>query len=640
MRALKLICLILLFASQVQAGEVPPSPIAKTALAIATGKSPMAAVTFTLPPHWHIYWQNPGDSGIAPSFQWGLPKGVVAGAIQWPTPKRFAMGDIINYGYADTVTLLVPLTGATAAKGEATLHASWLVCEEICIPEKATLTASIPSEGAEVVVNAARDRLPVPLNGTARYDANDQRVIFEIRTNQVMEADAQFFPITDGIIANDGNASLTQTDGVVQFTLPRTQGELPATFDAVIRSGDAGFSIRAQRSPTPLILNEAPSLWLMLGFALLGGLLLNLMPCVLPILSLKAIALVKKAAAHPRDARLQGVGYTLGVVIGFLAIAGIGVAIKAAGLAAGWGFQLQQPVVVAGLVMLMVLVALNLLGRFEVPVLLGSARVETSGLRGSVLTGLLAVALATPCTTPFMAPALGATLVLPLLPSLLIFAGLGFGMALPFLLISFWPAALRALPKPGAWMARFKQWMALPVLATALWLLSVQFALNGITGVAITAVAVLLVTVLVSLPRIRWILVIGAIAAGLALQPAKEQHATTPLAFEAYSQTQLEALRAQGTPVFVNATADWCITCKFNERAALKTERVQSYFKEHKVVYMVADWTRGDAAITEHLARFQRNGVPLYVYYPPNKEPVVLPQLLTPATILDTLSQP
>ncbi|MBX9726436.1 MAG: thioredoxin family protein, partial [Rickettsiales bacterium] len=341
-----------------------------------------------------------------------------------------------------------------------------------------------------------------------------------------------------------------------------------------------------------------PSLLLALALAFIGGIILNIMPCVLPILALKALSLSKKAEASRLSAAKQGISFTAGVIVSFLAIAGLMLTLKASGSAIGWGFQLQNPMFVGALALIMFLVAANLFGLFELPVLFGARAtgVDESKASGSFLTGVLSVLVATPCSAPFMATAIGATLSMPTAQALLVFAMLGFGMAAPFLLISLWPAARRLLPKPGAWMHRFKQLLALPMLATALWL----------------------VFVLVQL-----------------LQPvsfkASDGH-------EAYSPVRLEQLRSEGKPVLVDATAAWCLSCKVNERVALKPAEMQQFFRDKNVTLMVADWTSYDATITAYLASFMRNGVPLYVYYPPHGEPVVLPQILTPTIVREAIN--
>lgn len=603
------------------ASDIPPSPIAKTQLqvhtpAVKAGEAITAAVTFTMPPHWHIYWQNPGDSGIPTRLAWTLPEGLTAGEIAWPAPERIDTDGLINYGYSNAVTLLVPLTPTKAGvTGEVKLKASWLICKEICIPESAELSAPLAENaGVAALEKATRAFIPTAFVGTATFAAapNNVTLALERDTPWVDATNVRFSPIDDGIAANNPSPKISITGNTLTLMFARgtaeaispwrgvlhyTQASKAVAVDVTANSGalvgtastDTGAKRDAPLASTPLLVS------LLLAFV--GGLILNIMPCVLPILALKALALSKKAQASRRDAALQGFSFTAGVIVSFLAIAGVMLTLKATGLAIGWGFQLQNPYFVGLLALVMLLVAANLLGKFELPVLFGARAtgIDESKLGGSFFTGVLAVLVATPCTAPFMATAIGATLSLPTTQALLVFAALGLGMASPFLIISLWPAARRLLPKPGAWMHRFKQLLALPMLATAIWLI--------------------------------WVLV-------QLLQPSTLE---TRTGYEAYSAARLEQLRAEGKPVLVDATADWCITCKLNERVALKPEHMQVFFREQNVTIMVADWTNADPAITAYLARFNRNGVPLYVFYPAAGEPVVLPQILTPSIVREAI---
>lgn len=615
-----LACLSLLvapLAHALEASEIPPSSIAKASLmvdapSVKTGEAVTAAVTFSLPPHWHIYWQNPGDSGIPTTFNWTLPEGLKAGEIAWPAPERFDTEGLINYGYSNEVTLLVPLSASTdGIKGEVKLKANWLVCKEICIPESAELSAPLAANATVAALEATtRAKLPQPFTGSATYAVNKDSA--HLTLTQAADwgslSQVRFSPVEDGIVANnpapsmkvDGkNLTLTFSRGTAE---PATQlhgvlhyhtGDKDIALDVTAAMGDAPAATASTLPPEASL-----TFGLTLLFAFLGGLILNVMPCVLPILALKALSLSKKAAASRRNAALQGISFTTGVIVSFVIIAGLMLALKATGAAIGWGFQLQNPYFVGFLALIMALVSANLFGLFELPVLFGARAtgVDDSKLSGSFFTGVLAVLVATPCSAPFMATAIGVTLSLPTIQALLVFVALGFGMAAPFLLISLWPAARRLLPKPGAWMHRFKQFLALPMLATALWLL--------------------------------WVLV-------QLVQPASaemmERH-------EAYSATRLAQLRAEGTPVLVDATADWCLTCKLNERVAIKPQSMQEFFREKNVTLMIADWTNNDPAITEYLASFGRNGVPLYVFYPAGGEPKVLPQLLTPSMVREAIA--
>lgn len=624
--------------ANVAVAQTPPSPIVTAKLLVDAplvkrGKPIAAAVQFTIPEHWHIYWANPGDSGLTTSLSWTLPEGLSAGNIEWPAPERLSQQGITNYGYSDAVTLPVALMPTRDdVVGEVRVKASWLACKDICVPESAELHAMLNGDaGAANAIATARAQVPQAFTGTATFDiAKDAVTLTITRDNPWGDvAEVTFFPLEDGIMANDPAGTSKTVGNELSFTLPRGASEPIATWHGVLalkqdskrlawnvmaqNNGKVAPSSTAGSTSSPAgkatrlsgssegALNAAPiapNFLLALALAFLGGLVLNIMPCVLPILALKALALAKKSQASRRVALRQGISYTTGVVVSFLLIAGAMLALKAGGAAIGWGFQLQNPIFVGFLALVMLAVSANLLGLFELPVLFGerATAIDDSSLRGSFFTGVLAVLVATPCTAPFMATAIGATLSMPTLQALSVFAALGLGMAFPFLLISLWPAARRLLPKPGAWMHRFKQILAVPMLATAAWLL---FVLSQL------------------------------------LMPAYHAGAA---GYEMYSANRLQQLRETQQPLLLDATAAWCLTCKVNEHAALKTADMQQFLKDHHVVIMIADWTSSDPEITKLLASFGRNGVPLYVYYPPMGEPKVLPQILTPAIVRDTIN--
>ncbi len=577
----------------------------------ASGSMGWVGVQFTIPPQWHIYWQNPGDSGIPTSFKWTLPEGVEAGPIQWPVPHAVDTSGIVNYGYDDHVLLQAPLhLTSTLGKADAGLKVDWLVCHDTCIPESASFHIALPQHNTAdaAKLQAARDAMPVAFPGKASFSMNPQEVQLSLVPNSAWDipAAAEFLPVEDGVIKNGGGVAVNKTDDGFSLTMPRGDTDAPASWHGLLRlrwhgKPDTVYTIEATPGMAPLLQHAptSPFLWLAL-LAFGGGLLLNFMPCVLPILSLKALALVKKADLSPRAARAQGLAYTFGVIASFVAIAGLMLALKASGEAVGWGFQLQSPIIVGVLFVLMLAVSLNMFGAFHLPPVLGHVMVSHDGLRGTFLTGALAVLVATPCTAPFMATAVGATLTLDAFSSLLIFASMGLGMASPFLLISLWPAARRLLPRPGKWMHRFRQVLAVPMLLTALWF--------------------------------------GFVLLQLLHPGMHNASGYTLIKPEPFSEAKLASLRAANEPVFVDATAAWCLTCKVNEKVALKDEATQQYFHDHHITLLIADWTQRDADIAHYLATFGRNGVPLYVYYPPAGSPVILPQLLTPTLVQDTLS--
>lgn len=501
-----LLGLLLLSPLSVSAQDATPSsPIAKARLLVdapkvTAGTAITASVQFTMPPHWHIYWQNPGDSGIPTTFEWALPKGIAAGDIAWPAPERIDTEGLITYGYSNSVTLNVPLTPTTdGITGDVKLKANWLVCKDICIPESAELSAPLAANPeAAALANAAQALVPQPFVGDAAFTLTHEAVTLTLTQQSAWGtiSAVRFSPIEDGLAANNPAPKVDITGNTLTLTFTRGTADALGVWHGVVhftRDGkELAFNVTAQAAdgsaasasttptaaaPTNELPREAlpPSLLLALLLAFIGGLILNIMPCVLPILALKALSLAKKAEASRLAAAKQGLSFTAGVIVSFLAIASIMLALKASGAAIGWGFQLQNPLFVGFLALIMLLVAANLFGFFQLPVLFGARAtgVDESKVSGSFLTGVLSVLVATPCSAPFMATAIGATLAMPTAQALLVFAMLGFGLAAPFLLISLWPAARRLLPKPGAWMHRFKQLLALPMLATALWLLFV-----------------------------------------------------------------------------------------------------------------------------------------------------------------------
>lgn len=659
-----------------------------------------AGVEFTIADGWHIYWRNPGDSGIPTSLTWqALPNGVKPGTVLWPLPKRAEMGGLVNYGYEHKVILPVPLevgegppdvvfdedNGQRWAKGlpvsgTLTVKADWLVCKESCIPESQVLTARIEEPSSTTDISALRTALTTIPNDATSPDAyvvaDDKTVRIAVHTQA--NSHAEIFPIDDGWFSNNATPTVTRAKEWIGFTLPRASAPLTDRLNAVISITHEGvpeyFSIRAERLdafptdpafPHDLFADVATSssvaaspessvplgLASALLFALIGGLILNLMPCVLPVLSLKVLSLSRKADASRADALKHGLAYTGGVLASFALIGAALLVIKAGGAAIGWGFQLQSPGFVLGLIFVVFLVALNLLSVFELPVLFGTcgqSLTSRDSVVGSAATGVLAVALATPCTAPFMAPALGAALTLPAYGAMLIFLALGLGLALPYLLISISPAARRLLPKPGVWMQHFKEALAFPMFATAAWLLWVLTEQTGSMGLLLALGYLIAIALALwglkrhhsGLWRAVWkVVLVGSIACALINAPVQDTRSKTAMNMEhvAFDADELEALRAAGKPVFVDATAAWCLTCKVNERVALSDSRIVSLFKERDITFMVADWTNRDAAITAWLASFSRNGVPLYVYYPPNSEPVVLPQILTPVLVENTI---
>ena len=662
---------------------------------VAPGEPFHVALKLTPREHWHTYWRNPGDSGLATTLEWTLPAGFTAGDIAWPAPKALPFGPLTNYGYDAEHWLLVTVTPpAEAPPGDVTLkaRADWLVCDDICIPEGADLELTLPvaTEAVRDPLHTggfrqAREALPVAFPGAAQFRVDGKTLA--LRFTDAGNGALRFFPFTETLINNsaaqtESAAQTDSADGTARvLAIPMGSGKPDETVEGVLSVGDKAYSISASSgtfSPPAAVQSNVPDaaggagggaaagigqlpIWQAMLFACLGGILLNLMPCVFPVLSLKALAVVKASGLSLREKRMEGLLYTAGVMVSFLALAGALLAFRAGGVAVGWGFQLQSPEVVAVLAVILFAVGLSLSGYFELAgsfTGLGQGLVDRGGAVGAFATGVLATIVATPCTAPFMASALGAALLLPPLGSLSIFAALGFGLAFPMLLISEVPAIGRLLPRPGPWMDRFRQFLAFPVYATVIWLVTVLGQQAGIAAVAALLGILMLVVFVIWLWRIARgahgfgkVLSHGLAAVALAtcvwlVWYAGEQDAPTSaadggmLAAEPYDEAKLAAYRAAGEPVFVNMTAAWCITCLANERVALTTDAVAAEFRSKGIRYMKGDWTRRDPKITKILTNYGRSGVPLYLYFAPGRaEAVVLPQLLTPDIVLDAIGQ-
>lgn len=646
---------------------------------VAPGQTVQVALRQKIDKGWHTYWKNPGDSGEPTQIKWTLPPGWTAGEIAWPTPHRQPIGPLMNYGYADEVLLPVKITApADARPGETvTLKAvaAFLVCADVCIPEEAQLTLELPVTARPAAADAkwgpaidkALAAVPQPAGLTAAFQRRGAALALAV-TGPALKgadfADAYFFPYSATVIEHAKPQAVDRGPDGLTFTLTPGYdfegGQSPKAIAGVLSLGARAYEVTAAPGPLPTAaagLGPPPSkagadskmsLWPAALFAFLGGLILNLMPCVFPILAMKAASLAGHAQEHAA-ARRQGLAFGAGVLATFLALAGGLIALQAAGSAVGWGFQLQSPVVVAALALLILLVALNLSGVFEVGAALqgtGSSFASRQGLAGAFFTGALAVVVAAPCTAPFMGPAVGWALLQPPVAALTVFAALGVGFALPFVAASFAPALISRLPRPGAWMDVFKKALAFPMYGAAAWLLWVVAQQADAAGLAkVLAAAVLLAAA-------AWVtgaaqrrragggrpLALGAIAAALAavaLAAAFWPHSQPTLQAEPYSPQRLAALRAEGRTVFVNYTAAWCVSCQVNDRVALSTAGVAKAFARHKVAYLKADWTKKDAVIAADLAAHGRAGVPLYlVYGAGNPEADILPNILTEGAVV------
>lgn len=622
---------------------------------------------------WHTYWLNPGDSGIATQLRWTLPAGVTAGDIQWPYPQRFSLGDVTNYGYGEEtlhlVTLNVPQNWPANKPLELNAQARWLVCADVCIPGRAEfnlrmpVSASVPMELRwQDAFSKARARLPqASPELTATFSTVQNQFSLQVAGRDLRHATVDFFPATLHLV----KASAARQQAVDAAGFRQTQNladdfsAVPADVSGVLVVSEAGqtkaYAIQASPGTVAAVsatTESSQNLGLILLFALLGGFILNLMPCVFPVLSLKAMALMQSRNHSAQKQRRHALAYTAGVMLSCGTVAALLLGLRAGGEAIGWGFQLQSPVFIGALAYLMFALGLSLSGVAEFGGrFMGVGQSLTTGdnAASSFFTGVLATVVASPCTAPFMGTALGYALTQSPLISLSIFFALGLGLALPFLLLGFFPRLAAFLPRPGAWMETFKQAMAFPLYLTAVWLLWVLMQQSGADAAAIALIGLVLVAfalwlwhrdhALARLLRIAALIAAALLLAHPALRAQSAAHrAETSALSEAYSDERLAQLRAEKRTVFVNLTADWCLTCKVNEHAALSADAVQQAFKQKNVVVLIGDWTRSDPAITRVLERYGRSGVPLYLMTVNGGEPYVLPQILTPQILLDALN--
>jgi thiol:disulfide interchange protein DsbD len=621
---------------------------------------------------WHTYWSNPGDAGAPTEIAWTLPTGWHAGPIQWPYPQTEVVGPIMDYGYEGKPWLLVDIAAPKDAKPGDTVmlqaKAQWLVCAEVCVPEEATLTlpmvvgdAALPPDSDFA---AARAKLSVTSPWPMRYHAGETIDLF-VQSPQLANAHpakVEFFPaLTNEIKPGLSPQTVGYTnDGLLLSMQPPKKPSVGSLKGLLILTSADGSvqSLTVDAQPGAVPSASRTELWLAMLFAFLGGLILNLMPCVLPILAMKALALAGHGGGEGRHAAREGLAYGIGAILSFVALGGALLLLRAGGEAIGWGFQLQEPIAVAVFALLIFAVGLNLSGAYELPGFGGGDTLtRKGGAVGAFFTGVLAVAVAAPCTAPFMAAALGYALTQPAAIALAVFVALGFGFAAPFVIIGFSPALLRMIPRPGPWMLRLKQALAFPMYGAAVWLVWVLANEAGADSI----VAVLGAMIAFALAAWIWTTSrnagprgrgFGAFATLLALLAmlgflSTLLHATPPatnaveraegsgIPHEAYSAARLEQLRKEGRPVFINATAAWCITCLVNERIAFSSGTIAAAFAKHHVACLIADWTRRDPEITKLLEAHGRDGVPLYLYYAPHAaDAKVLPQILTEDEVL------
>lgn len=667
--------------------------------ALQAGSDAQVALRLKIIDHWHTYWRNPGDSGLPTRLHWALPVGFVADPIVWPHPKKLPLGPLMNFGYEGEVLHLVRLQVPANAKPGQTItlraKAEWLVCSDVCIPEDANLTLALPVtaerpesdpkwEAAFVNAEAA---VPKSLEGwlaSASISGNELRI--DVSGPKTPSIDkVEFFPYHEGTIANAARQSWTSTSSGYRLTATIADPfdvERKSVDGILVANGGWGAATpgRAVAISAPLngaTPNSAASaskiaasksisyppgaennigLALALLLAFVGGTILNLMPCVFPVLGIKVMGFARHSQSRPSFVRKQGIAFLFGVLFSFWVLAGAILLLRAAGESIGWGFQLQSPVFVSLLAMLFLAMALNLSGVYEIGIRLQTAAADFQGesprgaLTDAFLSGVLATVVATPCTAPAMGAALGYTLSQPAWVAMLVFSFIALGMALPVVLLSFSPGLLKRIPKPGPWMSTLKQLMAFPLYATVAWLAWVLGSqtdndgigklLFGLVGIGLAAWAY--GHWQAGKPKLAFTSAAMATLVAITFSwPSQNAPIGMQMSAESewvpYSAQKLDELRQQNKAVFVDFTATWCITCQVNKRVALNDEDVRRQFAAAQITRMKADWTLKDPEITRALAAFGRNGVPLYVYYPAGEDAQLLPEILTPSIVLSTI---
>jgi thiol:disulfide interchange protein DsbD len=688
------------------AAAAPAAPKRKVAVdliadraAVKAGETVTLAIRQKIEPGWHTYWTNPGDSGEPTTVEWRVEGAGEPGPLKYPLPHAIPIAGLTNYGFENEVLLLTEVAVPNTAQGHVVVSGkvSYLVCKDICIPEEADVSLTLPVAAeaqpsrSEIAIRTAKDALPKPLMGTATFAEGDapKRVMLAVKPNDaalIEKAEkARFYPAAWGLVANSDPQPARTENGTLTLQLPRGEGGSQSTLEGLLaltgKDGTrTGYTLTAQNDPrlATASIVSAPAQGAAAGgagatsgaegtsgitlatailFAFLGGVILNLMPCVFPVLALKALSFAK---APVRKGYVEGLTYLAGVLASFTVFAAAILALREGGSAFGWGFQFQSPAFVLGLAVLFFAMGLSLSGVLEFGSGLMSAGdrlARMPGSAGTFFTGVLAAVAATPCTAPFMGAAIGFGISQPAPVLFAILIALGLGFAAPVFALSTSPLLQRILPKPGAWMETLKQFLAFPLYATAAWLvwvLSIQTGSNGVMGAAVALIGVSFAawlaakTAFASAP----IRILAPVAAGAAIlfgimlgsvddgQPASAEQGrpSAGLKTEAYSPARLAGLRAEGRPVFVNLTAAWCITCKVNERVALDSASLASEFDRAGVVYLKGDWTRKNPEISALLSQFGRAGVPLYLFYPAGGgEPRILPQILTESLVLNEI---
>jgi thiol:disulfide interchange protein len=648
-----------------------------------TGKrGNQAGLYFKLQPGWHVYWQNAGDAGEPPAIDWTLPKGLTASPLQFPAPTRLPVGPLMDYGYENQVLFPFKLNASPSARtGPADLraHITWLVCSSVCIPGKADLELTrpiargpVPPAATPPLFQQFLSRLPQPLPRAdkAVFQATPTGFRLAVITGR-RETQAAFFPSDQTVVDNPSLQKLAPTPQGFVLTLKKDANISgnPANLNGVVElSGGRAYQIAAIPGAVAAPAEPASSasgislfaLSRVAALAFLGGLLLNLMPCVFPVLFLKGLALVNSGAEHHHKLRAHGFVYAAGILVSFWALVGVLLGLRAAGSSIGWGFQFQSPIFLLLMAGLLFFLGLSLAGQFEIGLTLtsaGGSLAAKQGYTGSFFTGVLAVIVATPCAAPFMGAAIGYALAAPAAATFTVFTALAIGLATPYVALTLQPAWTRLLPRPGRWMETLRQIVSVPIFITVIWLVLVIAQGYGVDLLAALLSIFLLLAIagwfLGRWPAKRWAAIVGtlivlcAVALGFA---APAELATTPNPsatasviqneWQPWSPTAVTQYTSQGRPVFVDFTASWCLSCQVNERVALDRPQVQQAFANANVVLLRADWTRHDPAITQALAALGRDSVPVYLLYTPGQSsPQILPAVLTPGIVVDALDK-
>jgi thiol:disulfide interchange protein DsbD len=705
------VSLVLPVSAQVQKSQHSEAELVSEVESIQAGQPFWVALRLKAEQDWHTYWQNPGDSGLATSIKWELPEGFSAGKIQWPYPERIDAPPLTSFGYDGEVLLLIQITPATTISASSVKlvgTAKWLVCKELCLPGGAKVELELPVKNetpkqSKWAQAFADTRTKHPLTSSDwQFSAATNKDTYIIKavppknfTGDVSKI--TFYPFEGGIIQHADPQKFEKTGSDYTLTLKRAEdatesskelkgvmvssqawrngGTEKALTVSVAVAGDIAISPGAgsinQTPSTPSKnLNSITSLWLALVFSFFGGLILNLMPCVLPVLSIKVLGFVKQAKEDSSKTWQHGAIFTLGVLVSFWTLGGSLMLLRAGGEKLGWGFQLQSPTFLVCLSALFFLFGLNLFGVFEVGTSLmnvGQDAMGKSGLLGSFATGALATLVATPCTAPFMGSALGFALTQPLWASLLIFSSLGLGMSTPYILLAFFPALLKFVPKPGVWMETFKQFMGFLLMATVVWLvwvLGLQIGMDAVAKLLLSLIVMAIGAWILGrwgslmqsnrTRRIAQVTMIALVASSLtfAISSARSEAASQAgevnkegkkvysgeIAWQPFSPKLIDELRAAGKPIFVDFTAAWCLSCKVNEKVTFTNQEIKDTIVKLGIVPVKADWTSRDETITKTLESFGRSGVPLYVLYNPKlKDPIILPEVITPDIVLGEL---